>query len=270
MKVKPINLFSSLLLIFIWVLLINTQTVTAKASAKKIIFLHHSTGRNVYNTGEVRGRLTGYNYSHKTTHQIFERWYPDAPNYPYDYWNLWINGACNSNKPGRECMNTLAKKYDVIIFKHCYPGSDLLPDNQRPSISSNQKTLGNYKLQYRTLRKMMDKYPDTIFIIWTLAPRHRLATNAGNASRARIFADWVRTDFLTEDGKPHPNIFIFDFWKIVAENNLNPARGKVNCLKYKYEKNHSNSDSHPNEAANKVAGPLFVKCIVESINSFHP
>ena len=153
---------------------------------ESIIFLHHSTGDGVYNVGNVASWFTSYNSSHNTTYQIVERAYPNTPypwdNYPYDYWNLWINGACNSSDPDIECMNTLTQSNDVIIYKHCFPGAAVLADTGSPSISSNRKSLENYKLQYRALRNMMDSYPDNIFIVWTLAPLHRLASNDNDLS----------------------------------------------------------------------------------------
>ncbi|MBI5895770.1 MAG: hypothetical protein HZB24_07135, partial [Desulfobacterales bacterium] len=118
--------------------------------------------------------------------------------------------------------------------------------------------------QYRALRSLMDGYPNTIFIVWTLAPLHRLATSPDDAARAKQFVDWVNTDFLTEDGN-HPNIFIFDFWGIVAEDDPTPVNGQVNCLRYAFESSHDSGDSHPNQSANEVAGPAFAQRIVDAI-----
>ena len=99
----------------------------------------------------------------------------------------------------------------------------------------------------------MDGYRDTLFIVWTLAPLHRLATDSSEAARAREFVDWVTADFLTEDGGEHPNIAVFDFWGIVAEDDPGAVTGTVNCLRYAYEGSHFSSDSHPNAAANQAA-----------------
>jgi hypothetical protein len=74
----------------------------------------------------------------------------------------------------------------------------------------------------------------------------------------------VKNEYLIEDGKPHHNIFVFDFWGIVAESDQNP-RSQVNCLKYEFETNHNNEDSHPNKAENQLAGPLFAQFVVDSI-----
>ena len=231
----------------------------------KIIFLHHSTGWGVYSGGDVPGWFANYNSAHGTSYQMNERSYPDSPypwaNYPYDYWNLWVHGACDSGNINIECMNTLTQKYDVIIFKHCFPGADLLADTGSPDVGSDTKSLENYKLQYRALRDLMGQYPHNIFIVWTLVPLHRNATTAANAGRAKMFVDWVKNDFLTEDGTRHSNIFIFDFWGLAA--------GSDNFLKYAYEGSHTGSDSHPNQLANQTIGPLFSQAVVDDINSFY-
>jgi hypothetical protein len=236
---------------------------------ESVIFLHHSTGGAVYSQGDVAEWIADYNTTHAAAYQVTERGYPNSPypwsNYPYDYWNLWINGACDSDSANIECMNSLTQNYDVIIFKHCFPGAAVQEDINTPDISSSRKSLENYKLQYRALREMMDGYPNNRFIVWTLAPLHRLSTNTGEAQRAKAFVDWVKTDWLTEDGRAHDNIFIFDFWGLAAESDPNPTSGQVNTLKYQYEKSHDNSDSHPNRTANETIGPLFAQFIIDTI-----
>lgn len=265
-----INTFGKEWVILLWLLFFVTSS-PAYGDNERIIFLHHSTGGGVYTEGSVANWFQTYNQDNDTNLQITSRQYPTSPypweNYPYDYWNLWINGACNSNDPDIECLNTLTQDFEVVVFKHCFPGAGILGDSGTPSVSSPIKRLENYRLQYRALRDLMDEYPNTIFIVWTLAPLHRLATDAQEAARAREFVDWVKGDFLAENGS-HPNIFIFDFWGIVAENDPNPANGQVNCLRYEYEGSHTDSDSHPNESANVVAGPAFAERIVEAIQIF--
>jgi hypothetical protein len=237
--------------------------------AQKVIFLHHSTGGGVYNEGNVSAWFEDYNSKNLTNYEITERAYPDSPypweNYPYDYWNLWINGACNNDNSKTECLSSIAAKYDVIIYKHCFPGAGIGEDEAENSVSSSYKSLGNYKLQYRALRTLMDSHPNNKFIVWTLAPLHRNATDSASAARAAQFVNWVKNQWLSEDGKSHSNIFVFDFWGNVAESSANPSHGKVNCLKYDYEGSHDGDDSHPNTQANQNVGPIFGQFIVDCI-----
>jgi hypothetical protein len=237
--------------------------------SQSVVFLHHSTGGNVFAEGKVKNWFTNYNQTNGKSYQITERGYPDSPypweNYAYDFWNLWVNNACNSAQPGIECLNTLAEKYDIIIIKHCYPGAGIEADKGAPDVSSKSKTLENYKAQYRALRQKFAEYPNTKFIVWTLASLHRLATNDAQAARAEQFVDWVNDEWLNEEIVAEDNVYIFDFWGLTAEHSDNPAYGKKNCLKYEYERSHSDGDSHPNTAANLVAGPAFAQFIVDVI-----
>jgi len=264
---KETGLTPALFCVALLILIATWGLIPREAAAGKdvqIVFLHHSTGAGVYGKGGVAQWINEYNSSHGTHITITERSYPNKPypwkNYPYDYWNLWINGQCSS-QPGVECLSSLAKKYDIIIFKHCFPGAAIRADG-KTAISSDVKTLTNYKAQYRALRNLMDGYKATQFVFWTLAPLHRNATNPADAARAKQFVDWVTRDFLAEDGKSHPNIHIFDFWSIVAEGSTSSGQGQVNTLKYAYEKDHNGKDSHPNDAANRAAGQQFAKFIV--------
>ncbi len=253
------------------ILLIACLTICSLYSisyGQRIIFLHHSTGNNVYREGTVVAYIDSINKADGTSLKISERGFPDDPwpweNYPYDYWKLWVNGSCNTENPRIECISKLAANNDLVIFKHCFPGADIKPNTGKPDVSSDVKTLENYKEQYRALRSVLDSYPDTKFMVWTLVPLHRLATTPEVAGRAFDFVQWVKNDWLKEDGGQHPNILIFDYFSLVAELDQKPANGVTYCLKYEFEKSHTNSDSHPNVAANKFAGPVFAKAIAKA------
>jgi len=236
-------------------------------SAQKVMFLHHSTGNNLFYEGNVAGHIAGYNATSGTNIQVTEFSFPNTPwpwsNYPYDYWKLWIGGSCSNSDPDIRCMDNLAANYDVVIFKHCYPGANIEADLGTPDVASSRKSIENYKAQYRALRSLMDGYPNTDFIVWTLVPLHRLATTPDKAVRAKQFVDWVKSQWLTEDGRAHPNIHIFDVFGLWAEQSPSPANGTQYCLKYVYERSHSGSDSHPNQMANENAGLPFAERIVE-------
>ena len=66
-------------------------------------------------------------------------------------------------------LEILTKEYDVIIFKHCFPGSRILEDTGNPDINSDEKRIENYKLQYNALKQKMHEFPNNKFIVWTPA-----------------------------------------------------------------------------------------------------
>jgi hypothetical protein len=152
-----------------------TAAICLFGTADRVIFLHHSTGAGVWGYPDkgVPTWFSEYNAASGTSFDVTERPYPTGSypwdNYPYDYWNLWINGMFDSGESSIECMTNLAADHEIIIFKHCFPGAGIGPDVVA-DITSSYKSLENYKLKYRALRDMMDCYPDTKFIVWTLAP----------------------------------------------------------------------------------------------------
>ncbi len=255
--------------------LLSIHFSIAHATEVNIIFLHHSTGDNLVGEGRVKEWFDTYNSDNGTRYKFNTRFYPGLKpqpmyNYPYNYWNLWVNNACDAKYANeRPCFEDLVREYDVIIFKHCYPGSDVEKNTGFPDISSDRKSIENYRLQYRALRDLFDKHPDNHFIIWTLPPRNRVATTYKKARRAKDFVKWVKEDFLTEDGKDHHNISIFDFWGLTAELSKKPGtKGEPYCLKWDYERYHGKRDSHPNETANRTIGLLFGEFIVNSIKTY--
>lgn len=243
----------------------------------RMIFLHHSTGGLIYKDGHVEDSIQTYNQSNGTHYTFEARGYPNKPyrwaNYPYDYWNIWINGYCkeqenDENYENVMCLEDLTEDFDIIIMKHCYPGADILEDTGAPGVESSRKSLENYKLQYRALRAKFQEFPDNDFVIWTLVPRHRLDANSpANAGRAKEFVDWVKNDWLTEEGKAYSNIHIFDYFSLAAEMDQSVALPRVPyCLKYEYEKSHYEDDSHPNLLASEEIGPHFYRFLVDVAN----
>jgi len=249
--------------LFLFIILVFMNFSVYAAGDENIIFLHHSTGGNVYNypAQGVASWFSNYNLAQGTNYQINDLNFPNTPypwaNYPYDYWNIWINPSysCSYSNPSIGCLDYFTNNYDVIIWKHCYPGSDIF--QEAATANPADKTIENYKAQYRLLRAEMDQYPDKLFIIWTLPPRRQAETTLANAQRAVEFTNWVKNDWLNEDGSSHSNIYIFDFRDIVATDD-----GLY--LRPEYE----SSDSHPNSVANNIAGPLFAQFIVDAINVF--
>jgi hypothetical protein len=238
-----------------------TVTVTlAPANTVKIAYLHHSTGGNIWNGG-VPEFFTTYNGAHGTQYQITEIAYPDTgggypwDNYPYDYWNLWVNHTGTSQDQGELNLDQLAAMYDVIVFKHCFPVSAIGPDSDSnpPSVSSPIKTVANYQLQYNALKTRLHQFPGRKFIVWTGAALKKSETTLAQAQRARQFFDWVKNSWDT----PGDNIFIWDFWALETAGSddggiyLNDA--------------YAAGDSHPNATFSSTVAPYIGQRIVDVI-----
>ena len=233
-------------------------TVTlAPAGTVKIAYLHHSTGGNVWDGG-VPAFFTTYNHDHTTNYEITSIAYPDTPypwsNYPYDYWNLWVKPGGAAAYPGVPTLEQLVAQYDVIVFKHCFPVSAIGPDSDcnPPSVSSEVKTVANYKLQYDALKARLRTFPSKKFIVWTGAALKQSETTLAQAQRAKAFFDWVKT---TWDEKGD-NLFVWDFWAL-------ETAGSAGDL-YLNDTN-ATGDSHPAPGFCQTVAPLVGKRIVDVI-----
>jgi len=244
-----------------------------KADEVKILFLHHSTGYNIWKgntkTLEVKGIKIGedyavpkwfkaYNKSKGTSYSISEQIFPKMEpygweNYPYDYYNIWVKHAGDKAFMNEPTLEMLTKDYNVIIFKHCYPVSGLISDSANADINSSKKSIENYKLQYMALKQKMLQFPDTKFIVWTGAVMVKSRLSETNARLAKEFTDWLRTTWDTEND----NIYLWDFYELETEGEL--------YLKPEYATSPDNS--HPNEDFAQKAAPLFCQRIVDVIEN---
>ena len=237
---------------------------------QKIIFLHHSTGRSIWvgNTNKYIYRLTqkgnvqrffdDYNKQNKTNYIISQQIFPkNEPygwnNYPYDYYNIWVKNAGNVPYMDEPTLEILTGEYDVIIFKHCYPVGNILPDTGNPDINSPEKRIENYKLQYRALREKMHQFPNNNFIVWTPPATVKSKISEEEARRTYDFYRWV-TDEWDEKGD---NIFIWDFYKYETEGSM-----------FLPEKNaYARDNSHPGKEFSGKIAPVFSKYIIDVIES---
>lgn len=257
-------------LILLFVICIFIRCESPQKEMKKILFLHHSTGMNVWlgNTnrylykltrkGAIQKFFTEYNNENKSNYELTELYFPkEAPygwnNYPYDYYNIWVKNAGENTYKDEPTLEILTKKYDVIIFKHCFPGSRISEDTGSPDINSDAKRVENYKLQYNALKQKMHEFRNTKFIVWTPAVCTKNQMTADEADRTYQFYKWM-TDEWDEDDD---NIFIWDFYKYETEGGL-----------YMLDKNaRSPDDPHPSVEFSARVAPLFCNYILDVIKS---
>jgi hypothetical protein len=237
---------------------------------KKIVFLHHSTGRNIWvgNTnkyiykltqkGDVQKFFTAYNKKNKTNFSITELSFPkSAPygwdNYPFDYYNIWVKNAGGNTFMDEPTLEILTAEYEVIIFKHCFPVSRIIEDTGTPNIDSDEKRIENYKLQYNALKTKIHQFPNNKFIVWTPTVCTKNQMSEEEAKRTYQFYRWM----IDEWDEKGDNIFIWDYYKYQTEGSL-----------YLLDNNAYNpNNSHPNRNFSTKAALLFFKYIIEVIKS---
>ncbi len=247
-----------------------------------IIFLHHSTGEFIWNgkppslirkaAGKVSDNLADkisrkpyllklfeeHNDISGKNYLIEERDFPKAKpygwnNFPFDYYNIWVKNAGEEPYKEEPTLEILTKDFKVIIFKHCYPVSNIKPDQDSASIDSYLHTISNYKLQYLTLRDKLHSFSETKFILFTGAVQVRANLPEDEAKRAKKFFDWVRDEW----DLPEDNIFLWDLYQLETEGGL--------YLKDEYAL--SPRDSHPNKTFAMKASELLFQRIIDVIEN---
>jgi hypothetical protein len=251
-------------------------------SDMNIIYLHHSTGGLIWQGGQLSlftravrklspglanlisresklpGLMTNYNKENNKKYSIKEMAFPKMSpygwhNYPYDYYNIWVKNAGPEPYMEEPTLEMLTKQYQVIIFKHCFPVSNIQPDREVADINSDYKSLANYKLQYNSLRDKLYEFPETKFILFTGAAQVKGSITEDEAKRAKEFFNWV----INEWDKPEDNIYLWDLYTLETEGGL--------YLKDEYAVSPGNS--HPNNEFASKASELIFNRIIDVIEN---
>lgn len=234
---------------------------------EKIIFLHHSTGECIWvgktnhyvyrltKIGDVQKHFKKLNKINKTRYSLSEKSFPAAEgsrNYPFDYYDIWVKHAGAKPYNNELTLEILTGDYDVVIFKHCYPVSNILEDTGNPEIDSPEKRLENYKMQYNALKQKMHEFPDKKFIIWTPAVQVKSRLSEEEAIRTREFYNWV----MQEWNEKGDNIYVWDFYQYETEGGLY----------FKDEYSGGKDESHPGVNFSARVAPMFARFIYDVVS----
>lgn len=274
--------YSYILLLVFFVVLLTSCKRSDMNKQCRVLFLHHSTGQNIWD-GDRSNFITRlfspfspriaskfrskanlpyyfkrYNQEKETQYSIEELTFPKLKpygwnNYPFDYYNIWVKNAREKEYMNEPTLEILTKKYDVIVFKHCFPVCNIQPDNELADINSDYKSIANYKLQYQALKEKLLQYPDNKFVLFTGAAQVKALITEDEATRAKIFFDWV----LSEWDQPGDNIYIWDLYNIQTQGELY----------FKEEKAFSPNNSHLHESSAAQLSILLFNRIIDIITS---
>jgi hypothetical protein len=269
-NVRVLILLASIILSVFFAGCKDTNNAKTDKDATNIIFLHHSTGHVIWK-GQGKG-ISGwfgknetlpawfneYNETNGTNFQIAEQNFPKAEpygwnNYPYDYYNIWVQNAGNESYKDEPTLEMLTKDYDVIIFKHCFPVGNIQEDTGNPDPASPEKRLENYKAQYEALKEKINAFPETKFVLWTAAAHEKSNATEAEAMRTKEFVHWVINNW----DNPDDNLYLWDFYSLETEGEL--------YLKDEYVA--KAGDSHPSSAFGKRVAPLLAARIVDVIET---
>lgn len=273
----------------LFVLLIITLVLSSSSCRKKnaepavnIIFLHHSTGEHIWKgkppsifirairridmpladriskKGLLPDLFKAYNKENGTNNLIREMEFPKLKPYgwsnnPYDYYNIWVKNAGEVPYKEEPTLEILTKEYDIIMFKHCFPVSNIKQDEAVPDINSTYHSVANYKLQYNALRDKLHEFPDTKFILWTGAALVKTHSTEDIALRAQAFFAWVKEEW----DLPDDNIYLWDLYDLQTDGGL--------YVKVDYAS--ASTDSHPNKEFSTYAANLLFNRMIDVVEN---
>jgi len=236
----------------------------------KLIFIHHSCGENWLADGHggLGKALAENNYFVSDTNY---GWGPDGIGDRTDItnWPEWFVGRNSGHylsalfhESGQHSSYTRLRpdpggENRIIMFKSCFPNSNLHGRPQDAPARGGGLTVSNAKAVYLELLGYFIKRPDKLFIAVTAPPVQERTCG----SNARAFNNWLAHEWLTD--YKGSNVAVFDFYNVLTgpKNHHRLKNGRVEHI-YKNGRNHlfypTNGDDHPSPRGNRKATDEFV------------
>ena len=254
MKIKGILILS----LFIFSVVLSAQT-----NFRTGIFLHHSTGRNIWgpngSSTSVPDEITTYNTNHgyagSEECSLTEQWFPSV--HGDNEWSTWHH-LFDSDYTDEDVW-PIINANQIIVIKSCFPSSAMTGiGSPSDTAAYTTKSVYNYKWHWRHILRIMENQPEHFFVIWTNAPLVAASTDDNEAYWANEFCTWAK-DTLAEGLDPEygafpKNVYVFDFFHKLAGTDY----------KLKPEYAVGTTDSHPNSAATELVAPQFVQEVFDA------
>ncbi|MCF6277729.1 MAG: hypothetical protein L3J16_03140 [Anaerolineales bacterium] len=243
-----------IIIILFATLLISAVPYQAPNQPVKLIFIHHSTGENWLTDGYGNlGRTLGENnYFVSDTNY---GWGPDSIGDRTDIPD-WVEWFASDQTP--TYMNALFNEFGqnadytrnlsdpggenvIIMFKSCFPNSDLYGNPNDPPGDYEELTVAGAKYVYNEILQYFESRPDKLFIAITAPP----LSDPTNAANARAFNDWLVNEWLADYGGN--NVAVFDFYDVLTAHG---ASGDT--------LNYPSDDDHPSEEGSRIATAEFL------------
>lgn len=215
----------------------NSLNPDPPSEVVKLVFVHHSCGENWLSDSDGSlGNTLGYNnyYVSDTDYD----WGPDEIGSYTDigHWWDWFRGPDSSTylselyvwsgDPNADYTRPMADpggENEVIMFKSCYPNSELKGNpGDSPTTGDNplrgedsgsqHHTVGNAKGIYNDILEYFRTRQDKLFVVVTAPP----VQDDTYADNARALNNWLVNDWLAD--YPYHNVVVFDFYNVLTTN----------------------------------------------------
>ena len=240
---------------------VSVQSAPVPGLFRSGIFLHHSTGGNIWgpngSSTSIPQEMVAYNTQHGHTGDqavtMMEEWWS-----PGD--NEWVTQHEFFENPDPVSgIGYYLPGNPVIVIKSCFPSSSMTGwGTPADTLNPWEKSVYNYKWHWRHIVQAMSALPGNFFAIWTNAPLEPWSTNADEAFYSRQFCRWAKDTLAAgldpEFGEFPANVYVFDFFsKLTGPNGMMLSMYAA-----------SPGDSHPNSAATALVAPQFVSEIFDA------
>ncbi len=236
----------------------------------KLIFIHHSTGENWLTDGygNLGQELADNNYFASDTnygwgpHGIgdltdipdWEEWFRSENTTTYmealfNEGDQHADYTRNSSDPGGE--------NEIILFKSCFPNSDLEGNPEDPPSEDGWLSVGHAKYVYNEILSYFGQHPEKLFVVITAPPLR----DRSNAANARAFNLWLLNDWLVENDYPYANVAVFDFYNVLTGKDGHHTfedGGEVHQIANKDTLKYPSGDDHPSRKGSQKATDEFL------------
>lgn len=242
----------------------------------KLIFIHHSTGENWLDDewGGLGLALAENNYFVSDTNY---GWGPDGIGDRTDIvdWPTWFRGPesprymdavfneSEQNSAYSRLFGDPGGENRIVMFKSCFPNSELSGSPEDPPTPGRDYTVGNAKYIYNDLLNYFMTRPDKLFVVITSPP----VSDSTYGENARAFTSWLMEDWLEENNYPYNNVAVFDFYNILTEPD-NHHRYNNGVIEYVNDQGGNtlhypsgSGDDHPNPEGSQKATDEFIELL---------
>ena len=236
----------------------------------KLIFIHHSTGENWLSDGygDLGYTLGQYNYFVSDTNY---GWGPDGIGDRTDIpdWQEWFRSdntptymeeLFQENGQNAEYTRSLSDpggENEIIMFKSCFPNSDLEGNPNDPPTPDGWMSVGNAKYVYNEILGYFESHPEKLFIVITAPP----LSDSTHADNARAFNQWLVNSWLSENAYPYNNVAVFDFYNVLTGTDGHHTFENGEEIHQPANKNtlhYPSGDDHPSKKGSKKATEEFI------------
>ncbi len=247
----------------------QTDDASPPTEPVKLIFIHHSCGENLLSddNGGLGLALAENDYFVSDTNY---GWGPDSIGDRTDItdWPEWFTGPDSDryldalyNESGQNSWYTRTfadpgGENEIVMFKSCFPNSNLDGSPDDPPRRGVGLTVGNAKAIYNELLAYFATRPDKLFIAVTAPP----VQDYTYAHNARAFNTWLTTEWL--QGYDGSNVAVFDFYNVLTGegNHHRFVDGRIEYITDQGDNVHAypSDDDHPSAVGNRKAAAEFV------------